>query len=109
MSFESWMSININSADNCDSNVTMGDLLTPRRHGHGSNSNVLSLRHSWRSIECDVVDVEGVYVDREWIIVCDSREEVLDDDLGEDHVGLFILYCLNDILVIMNIWRWPLS
>jgi hypothetical protein len=34
---------------------------------------------------------------------------VLDDDLGEDHVGLFILYCLNDILVIMNIWRWPLS
>jgi hypothetical protein len=110
MSFESWMNININSAHNCHRHcsVTMGDLLTPRRHGHGSNSNVFSLRHSW-SIECNVIDVEAVFVAREWNNCMWPKEEVLDDDLGEDHVGLCILYCLDDILVIMNIWRWPLS
>jgi hypothetical protein len=30
---------------------------------HGYNTNVLSLRHcSWRGTECDVVDVEGVFI-----------------------------------------------
>jgi hypothetical protein len=36
-------------------------------------------------------------------------EVVFDDDLGEDHVGFLIFYCLDDVLVVMDIWRWPLS
>jgi hypothetical protein len=35
-------------------------------------------------------------------------EVVFDDDLGEDHVGFFIFYYLDDILVVMDIWRWPI-
>jgi hypothetical protein len=60
------MNININSVDDYDrhNSVTMGNLLTPRS-GHGNNSNVLSLKHRWRGIECDVVDVDGVFVVRE--------------------------------------------
>ncbi len=34
---------------------------------------------------------------------------MFNDDLGEDHVGIFILYCLDDISIIMNIWWWLLS
>jgi hypothetical protein len=59
-------------------------------------------------MECDVVDVEGVFIAKGRIIACDPREVVLDDDLG-DHVGNFILYCINYILVIMSIWRWLFS
>jgi hypothetical protein len=33
---------------------------------------------------------------------------VLDDWLGEDHVGLSIMYCLGTMLVVMAIWKWPL-
>ncbi len=28
---------------------------------------------------------------------------------GEDHVGLNILYFLNNISIVMLIWKWPLS
>jgi hypothetical protein len=58
-------------------------------------------------MECDV-DVEGVFVAKGRIIACDPREVVLHDDLG-DHVGIFILYRPNDILVVISIWRWSLS
>ncbi len=77
---------------------------------HGYNTKVLSLRHcSWRGIECDVVDVEGVFIVRGQLIACDPREIVLYDDLGEDRFGSLILYCPNDISTIMNIQKWPLS
>jgi hypothetical protein len=33
---------------------------------------------------------------------------MLNDDLGEDHVGIIILYCPCDIST-MSIWRWALS
>ncbi len=36
-------------------------------------------------------------------------EVVFDDDLGEDLIGFLIFYCLDDILVIMDNCRWPLS
>lgn len=82
----------------------------PRRNGHGNNTNVPSLRHcSWRGIEHDVINDEGVFVDKGWVFVCDPKEAMLDDDLGEDHVELFILYCHDDISTIMNSWKWPLS
>jgi len=34
---------------------------------------------------------------------------VLNDDLGEDHVGIIIFYCPCDISTTMSIWRWALS
>jgi hypothetical protein len=37
----------------------------PRRSGHGNNTNVPSLGHcNWRGTECDVVNDEGVFVDK---------------------------------------------
>ncbi len=36
-------------------------------------------------------------------VACDPREIVLDDLLGEDHVGLCILYCLATMLIVMTI------
>jgi hypothetical protein len=35
-------------------------------------------------------------------------EAILDDHLGEDHVGLCILYYLGTMSTIMTIWKWPL-
>ncbi len=43
------------------------------------------------------------------VITSNPKEAVLDNQLGEDHVGLNILYCPNNVLVIMIIWKWPLS
>lgn len=76
---------------------------------HGCNTNVLSLKRNWRGNECDVVDVEGVFIVTGRVIACDPREVVLNDDLGEDHFELFILYCRNDKSTIMSIRKWPLS
>jgi hypothetical protein len=57
---------------------------------------------SSRGTKCDV-DVEGVFITRGQVIACDPREAMLDDDLGEDHVGILISYCPDDILTIMSI------
>ncbi len=43
------------------------------------------------------------------VIACDPREVVLDNKLGEDHVEMSILYCPNNISVVMTIWKWPLA
>jgi hypothetical protein len=59
-------------------------------------------------VECDFVDDVGVYVASGCVIVYDPREALLDNQLGEDHVGVSILYCLNNVLVVMMIWKWPL-
>ncbi len=37
------------------------------------------------------------------------REAILDDILGDDHIGLTILYYPEDILEVMTIWKWPLT
>jgi len=29
--------------------------------------------------------------------------------IGEDHVGVNILYCLNNISAVMTIWKWLLA
>lgn len=82
------------------------NLFTLGRSGHGSNTNVPSLRQcSWRGTECGVADAELFFVAREQVIASDPKEVALDDDLGEDHVGLFNLYCPNDISTIMSIWK----
>jgi hypothetical protein len=55
--------------------------------------------------KCGVIDVEIIFVAREQVIASNPKEATLDDDLGKDHVGLLNLFCLNDILTIMSIWK----
>jgi hypothetical protein len=42
------------------------------------------------------------------IITCDPNEAILDNQLGENHVEVNILYCPNDI-AIKTIRKWPLA
>jgi hypothetical protein len=97
-------------SSNGHSSVVANNLHTLGRSGHGSNTNVPSLRWCiWRGTKCGVVDVEIFFVVKKQVIASNPKEVALDDDLGEDHVGLFNLYCPNDISTIMNIWKWPFS
>jgi hypothetical protein len=62
----------------------------------------------WQGSECELVDDVGVFIVTKHVIACDPNEVVLDNQLGEDHVGLSILYCSNNVSTIMIIWKWPL-
>jgi len=42
------------------------------------------------------VDDVGLFVANGCVIVSDPREGVLDNQFGEDHVNVNILYCLNN-------------
>jgi hypothetical protein len=55
------------------------------------------------------VDDVGLFIVSGHVIACDPREAVLDNKLGEDHVGVSILYCLNNVLEVMTTWKWPLA
>ncbi len=103
------VSHNNDDSSNGHNNVPTANLCTLGKNVHDDHPNFSSLGCcSWKGMECDVVDVEGVFVAKGRIIACDPREVVLDLDLG-DHVGILILYCLNDILVVISIWKWSLS
>jgi hypothetical protein len=103
------VSHNSDDSSNGHNNVPTASICTLGRNGHEDHPNVPSLECcSWKGMECDVVDVEGVFVAKGQVIACDPREVVFSDDLG-DHVGILILYCPNDILVVVSIWRWSLS
>jgi hypothetical protein len=39
----------------------------------------------------------------------DPKEAILDNILGDDHVGLTILYYPKNISTIMTIWQWSLT
>jgi hypothetical protein len=54
------------------------------------------------------MDYVGLFVANAHVIACDPREVVFDNKLGEDHVGVSILYCPNNVSAIMTIWKWPL-
>lgn len=43
------------------------------------------------------------------VITCDPKDIVLDNQLGNNHVGFSILYCQSNVSAIMTIWKWPLS
>lgn len=47
-----------------------------------------------------------VFIDKRWVVTCDTKEVVLDDHMGKDPIGLNILYCPNDIFIIITIWNW---
>jgi hypothetical protein len=55
------------------------------------------------------VDDVGLFVASGYVIVSDPREAILDNQLGEDHVGVNVLYCLNNISAVMTIWKWLLA
>jgi hypothetical protein len=82
-------------------------------HGHGvrgENSNILGRHQSkWRGAKCDLMDNVGVFLTKGHVVVCDSLEVVIDDRLGEEHVGLCILSCLAIVSIMMTIWKWPLA
>jgi hypothetical protein len=50
-----------------------------------------------------------VFIAKGWVVTCDSHETVLDDQLGEDHVGLSILYCPMTMSTMITIWKWLLA
>jgi hypothetical protein len=55
------------------------------------------------------VDDVGLFVASGRVITCDPKEVIFDNRLGEDHVGMSSLYCPNNILVVMTIWKWLLA
>jgi len=46
-----------------------------------------------------------VFLDKRWLVVCDTKEVVLDDHMGKDPIGQNILCCPNDIFIIITIWN----
>ncbi len=42
------------------------------------------------------------------MVACNPHEAILNDWLGEDHVGLCILYYLAIVSIVMTIWKWLL-
>ncbi len=84
-------------------NVKYGDGVGRR------NSNVVKRqRFEWHGAECNFVDNDGVFIVKVWAVACGSQEAILDDQLGEDHVGLCILYCPGTMSIMMTIWKWLL-
>jgi hypothetical protein len=60
-------------------------------------------------VECELVDDVGLFVISGRVITSDPREAIIDNQLGEDHVNVSILYCPNNISIVMKIWNWPLT
>jgi hypothetical protein len=54
------------------------------------------------------VDDVGVFVKKGQVITCRPWDAILDNQFGEDHAGLCILYFLNNISITMTIWKWSL-
>jgi hypothetical protein len=60
-------------------------------------------------VECELVDDVGLFVVNGHVIACGPREVALDNQLGEDHVGVNILYSPDNILMVVTIWKWLLA
>ncbi len=56
-----------------------------------------------------MLDDDGVFIVKGLVIAYDLMEAILNDQLGEDHVGLCILYCPGIVSTVMMIQKWPLS
>jgi hypothetical protein len=52
------------------------------------------------------LDDVGLFVAKGHVIACHQWDAILDDQFGEDRVGLCILYFLNNISARMTIWKW---
>jgi hypothetical protein len=82
-------------------------------HGHGVTRRISNIqgrcRFERQGFECDFVDNVGVFLVKDRVVACDPHEAILDDQFGEDHVGLYLLYCLVTASIVMTIWKWPLT
>ncbi len=82
-------------------------------HERSDNENdfhiMLKGRCVWQGVECELLDDVGLLIASGQVIACDPKEAIIDNQLGEDHVGVSILYCLNNISTIITIWKWPLA
>jgi hypothetical protein len=54
------------------------------------------------------MDDVGLFVANGRVIACDLKEAILDNQFSEYPVNVSILYCLNNILAFMTIWKWSL-
>jgi len=81
-------------------------------YGHGVRGTISNIMETcwskWWGIECDFVNNGGVFIAKGWVVACDPHEAIFDDRLGEDHVGLCILYFLMIMSTMMTIWKWLL-
>ncbi len=50
---------------------------------------------SWCGKECNLLDLETVFLAKGCVVAFDPRETILDDILGHDHVSLTILCCME--------------
>jgi hypothetical protein len=60
-------------------------------------------------VECDLSNDAKVFIASRPVIACDPKEAVINNKLGEDHVGVSILYCLSDVSIVMIIWKWSFA
>jgi hypothetical protein len=58
---------------------------------------------NWHGWECNLLDIEGVLLVKGHVTVSISREAILDNILGHDHVNLTIFCCPRDISMVMTI------
>ncbi len=77
--------------------------------GVGNPNFARRCRFQWRGVEFDMLDDDGIFIVKGQVIVYDPMEAILNDKLGEDHVGLCIMYCLVIVSTVMMISKWPLS
>ncbi len=76
----------------------------------GRNFHILSKgKFAWQGVECELAGDFGLFVASGHVIAYDPREAIFDNQLGEDHVGVNILYYSNNISVVMTIWKWLLA
>ncbi len=61
--------------------------------------------NSWCKKECDLQDPKGDFFVKGHVTTSNPKEAILDNILGDDHVNLTILYCLEDISTMMTIWK----
>jgi hypothetical protein len=47
--------------------------------------------NNWHEKECDLLDLEGVFLVKSHVMALDPRKVIMDVILGDDHVGFIIL------------------
>jgi len=58
-------------------------------------------RSNWHRKDCDIQDLEGVFLAKGHMTAFDSKEAIMDNILGDDHVALTILYYPRNISMLM--------
>ncbi len=62
----------------------------------------------WHGKECELLNLEGIFLAKGHVMASNTREAILEDIFGQNHVDLTIFYYLRNISTITIIWKWPL-